>query len=199
MRQAQILTLLNSTVSVRGTNRREAMFACAAHTHKCSRSKSWQAQTLTLTLMSLTDILSDNSSGRETKSARPPVTCQQQQAHINMRKSSIERWGHTGNSPPSSDKDYYHIGLSQPLCMPVHLFSIEAVQSTLLWWHCFIRWGGKSPTKGFGFNLRLLEVVHSQITCCCCCCQQRFPPPVISFSCCLSRPTARSHGPRSLE
>lgn len=58
---------------------------------------------------------------------------------------------------------------------------------------------GKSPTKGFGFNLRLLEVVHSQITCCCCCCQQCFPPPVISFSCCLSRPTARSHGPRLLE
>lgn len=52
-----------------------------AHTHAlvhARTSKCWQAQTATLTLMSLADMLSHNSPGRETKSARPAVTCQQQ-------------------------------------------------------------------------------------------------------------------------
>lgn len=36
-----------------------------------------------------------------TKSARPPVTCQRQQACIKMRKCSIKGWGYMGNSPVS--------------------------------------------------------------------------------------------------
>ncbi len=64
-----------------------------------SRNKSWRAQKLTLTLMSHTDSMCVNSSGSETKSARPPVTCQWQQAHIEIRKSSIEGCGHMRNIP----------------------------------------------------------------------------------------------------
>lgn len=64
---------------------------CSHSRRECSRSKPWQAQTLTLTSVSLTDRVFNDSSGGETKSARPPVTYQQQQAHISMRKSSLER------------------------------------------------------------------------------------------------------------
>lgn len=163
------------------------------HIHKCSMSKSWQAQTLTLTLMSLTDTVSNNSPGRETKSAKLPATCQQQQACINMRKSSVERWGHMGNSLPLLWQKLLSYKDGQPLCQPVHLFSIEPMQTALLWSYCFIRSMAISDQR-FGFNISRLEVFHSQITCCCCC-QQCFLPPVISFSCCLSQPTAQSHGP----
>lgn len=128
--------LLTSTVKLYRSGSGCKQVRCShVYTHEhVRRSKSWQAHTLTLTLMSLTDTVSDNRSGRATKSARPPVTCQRQQACITMRKSSMERWGQTGNSLPlssSSDEGYHHIGLGKPLCQPMHLFSVEPMRTAL--------------------------------------------------------------------
>lgn len=107
-----------------------------------------------------------------------------------------------GEQPSLSlSKQHHHLSLGWPLCQP-HTPVSHCYRSgsalLLLGWYCFIGWRRrkkkrrKNPDQWFRFNLRLLEVFHSQITCCC---QQCFPPPVICFDCCLSRPTA--HSPES--
>lgn len=100
----------------------------------------------------------------------------------------------------SFSKQHHHLSLGRPLYQP-HAPVSRCYRSgcadaaRMILFHRMAvrkRKRRKNPDQWFRFNLRLLDVFHSQITRCC---QQCFPPPVICFDCCLSRPTA--HSPES--